>query len=309
VINFRYHVVSLTAVFLALAIGLVVGTAALNGPVADTLKNRVDGLSKDNGNLREQVNQLNDQVNREEDFATEAAPALIGNTLTGRKVLVVVMPSGQDFAEGVVSMLEVAGATVTARVTLQDKFLAPENDVQLLYLADKAAQTTIPSDGLPVNSYGAETSSALLALGLLQHTQTVAPNDLKALLTAYSTSDFIAVDDNAVGGAEATVIVSGLPAIDRDAAKKSQAAVTLTTQFAKDRPVVVAGTGIGEGNLVSEVRGDPTLVKTISTVDNASTAQGQLVTAMVTGERLLQDRAGQYGVGAGATSLIPKQAA
>jgi len=34
VINFRYHVVSLTAVFLALAIGLVVGTAALNGPVA-----------------------------------------------------------------------------------------------------------------------------------------------------------------------------------------------------------------------------------------------------------------------------------
>ena len=37
-INFRYHVVSLTAVFLALAIGLVVGTAALNGPVADSLK-------------------------------------------------------------------------------------------------------------------------------------------------------------------------------------------------------------------------------------------------------------------------------
>ena len=36
-INFRYHVVSLTAVVLALAIGLVVGTAALNGPVVDTL--------------------------------------------------------------------------------------------------------------------------------------------------------------------------------------------------------------------------------------------------------------------------------
>ena len=41
-INFRYHVVSLTAVFLALAIGLVVGTAALNGPVADTLSDQVD---------------------------------------------------------------------------------------------------------------------------------------------------------------------------------------------------------------------------------------------------------------------------
>ena len=52
-INFRYHVVSLTAVFLALAIGLVVGTAALNGPVADSLKEQVQSVSKDNSNLRD----------------------------------------------------------------------------------------------------------------------------------------------------------------------------------------------------------------------------------------------------------------
>src|SRR5581483_8165830 len=48
VINFRYHVVSLTAVFLALAIGLVVGTAALNGPAADALGEQVDALRKAN---------------------------------------------------------------------------------------------------------------------------------------------------------------------------------------------------------------------------------------------------------------------
>ena len=57
-INFRYHVVSLTAVFLALAIGLVVGTAALNGPVADSLKDQVSALSKDNSNFRAQANQV-----------------------------------------------------------------------------------------------------------------------------------------------------------------------------------------------------------------------------------------------------------
>ena len=54
-INFRYHVVSLTAVFLALAIGLVVGTAALNGPVADSLNNQVTSLRKDNTQLRDTV--------------------------------------------------------------------------------------------------------------------------------------------------------------------------------------------------------------------------------------------------------------
>lgn len=54
-INFRYHVVSLTAVFLALAIGLVVGTAALNGPVAENLKSQITALNKDNSNKRDQI--------------------------------------------------------------------------------------------------------------------------------------------------------------------------------------------------------------------------------------------------------------
>ena len=61
--------VSLTAVFLALAIGLVVGTAALNGPVADSLKERVNGLSKDNSLMRQSVNNLQKELDMEEDFA------------------------------------------------------------------------------------------------------------------------------------------------------------------------------------------------------------------------------------------------
>ena len=46
-INFRYHVVSLTAVFLALALGLVVGTAALNGPLSDSLRDQVTAAAED----------------------------------------------------------------------------------------------------------------------------------------------------------------------------------------------------------------------------------------------------------------------
>ena len=307
-INFRYHVVSLTAVFLALAIGLVVGTAALNGPVADTLKDRVEAVGQDNSNLREQVNQLRDEVNREEDFAKEAAPVLANGKLTGRRVLVVVMPTGQDHADAVTAMLTVAGAKVTGRVTVQDKFLAPENSVQLLGLADRASQPTVSADGLPLNSDGVETSSALLAKALLERTPAVAAGDLTAVLTAYKTLGYLAADDDITGGAEVTVVVSGLPPVDRDAEKRNQAALTFATQFAKDKPLVVAGSGIGEGNLVAGVRADPTLVKSISTVDNVSTSQGQLVAALATAERLVQGRTGQYGLGAGATSLMPKLA-
>jgi outer membrane murein-binding lipoprotein Lpp len=306
VINFRYHVVSLTAVFLALAIGLVVGTAALNGPVADSLKDRVEAVSQDNSNLRAQVNQLNEEVNREEDFAKEAAPALANGKLTGRRVLLVVMPTGQDYADAVTAMLTVAGAKVTGRLTVQDKFLAPENSVELVGLADEASQPTVSADGLPLNSNGVETSSALLAKALVERAPPVAAGDLTAVLTAYTALGYVAVDEQITGGAEATVIVSGLPPVDRDASKKNENALTLATQFAKAKPLIVAGSGIGEGNLVAGVRGDPTLVKSISTLDNVNTTQGQLVAALATAERLVQGKVGQYGLASGATSQMPK---
>ena len=139
-INFRYHVVSLTAVFLALAIGLVVGTAALNGPVADSLKSQITALNKDNGNKRDQINQYREELNSNQVFATEVAPALLNGKLTGRKLLVVELPGTADYAEGVVSMLKVAGATVTARVTVQDKFFDPSMAAELLDLASQSSQ-------------------------------------------------------------------------------------------------------------------------------------------------------------------------
>ena len=305
-INFRYHVVSLTAVFLALAIGLVVGTAALNGPVADSLKDQVQALNRDNSNLREQQNQYRDELKSAQTFATQVSPALLNGKLTGRRILVVALPGSQDYADQVISMLTVAGAQISAKVTVQDKFFDPLNDVELLDLAAQASQPTVPAAGLPRNSDGVETSSALLALALQQRAQEVAPNDLTAVLAAYTDAGYIAVEDDATGGAEATVVVSGLPAVDKDAARKSRSAVTLTAEFAADRPLVVAGQGVGDGNLVAAVRADPTLSKDISTVDNASTTQGQLATAMTVVERVVNNKVGQYGLGG--TSLVPEAA-
>ncbi len=42
-------------------------------------------------------------------------------------------------------------------------------------------------------------------------------------------------------------------------------------------------TAPSDGNVVAAVRGDGALVKTISTVDNANTTQGQVVAALATG--------------------------
>ncbi|BBH63415.1 hypothetical protein ACTI_01000 [Actinoplanes sp. OR16] len=307
-INFRYHVVSLTAVFLALAIGLVVGTAALNGPVSENLRTNLEALKKDNDVRRDQVNQLRDELNRGQDFATEMAPVVLAGKLTARKIAVVSLPGADESADGVAKMLNVAGATITARVSVEEKFFDPNYTNELLDLADQSSQPSIPVTSLPRNSDGVETASALLALALEQGSTSPTPDDVTAVLTALGKAGYLAVEDNATGGAEATVLVAAEPATDKDATTKSQSAVTVATQFYQRRPLVVAGDGAGEGNLVSGVRSDPTLVKQISTVDNVSTVQGQLATAMAAGERLVQNRIGQYGLAAGATSMVPSAA-
>ncbi|MEV4754577.1 copper transporter [Micromonospora sp. NPDC049559] len=308
-INFRYHVVSLTAVFLALAIGLVVGTAALNGPAVDSLADRVTAMSKSNDQLRETVNNLEAEAKREEDFAAEAAPRLLADTLTNHRVLMLVLPSGRDQADGVAEMLRTTGATITGRIDVQDKFVSPENNDNLLELAVRAAQPSVPTSGLPGNSDGVETSSALLASALVDR-PAVAPvtdQDRTAVLRAYGSDGYLTVADNKISGpAEAVVVVSGQPYVDRNSSEKDESVVKLVVQFDKNAAVVVAGIGSTGGNLVAQVRADPTLAQTISTVDNSNTTMGQLVTAMATVEQVTLKKAGPYGVGAGA-SLMPKR--
>lgn len=305
-INFRYHVVSLTAVFLALAIGLVVGTAALNGPVADSLKGSVDALSKDNKQLRDQVDLLTEEVNQEEEFTTAAAPLMLANTLADRRVLLLTLPTGTDFVEGVTTMLGTAGAKITGRVDVRDALADPERSIELLDLASRATPPSIPVTDLPKNSKGVETASALLAAVLLDRLPVVSDADRRAVLSAYDKAGYLTEEEKVTGPAEVVVVVAGLPYVDHDAGAKNDAVVTMVEQFDKPGWIVVAGSGSGDGNLVSAVRADPALSKTISTVDNGSTAQGQLVTALAVAEQIRRGQAGHYGVGAGATSLLPE---
>ncbi|MEW2331746.1 copper transporter [Micromonospora chersina] len=309
-INFRYHVVSLTAVFLALAIGLVVGTAALNGPVADSLKERVNGLSKDNSLMRQSVNNLQKELDMEEDFAAEMAQVVLPGKLSGRRVLVLSLPSGRDHTEGVVKMLQLAGANVTGRIDVQDKFVNPDSNNNLLELAVTAARpNSVPTSGLPGNGHGVETSSALLASVLLDRPQgqaAVTDADRRAVVQQYVTSGYLTSENKISGAAEAVVLVSGQPYVDKFSAEKDESVVKIAEQFDRTGGIVVAGMGSAGGNVVSVVRGDPVLAQTISTVDNANTVQGQLVTSLALVQKLTEKKAGQYGVGDNAAALLPK---
>lgn len=303
-INFRYHVVSLTAVFMALAIGLVLGTTALNGAIADQLRDQVTGLGQQNQEYRDRINHLEDDVASREAFATAIAPALLDNRLVGDRVLLLSTPSGNEYVDEVADMLTTADAAIAGRIEIKDKFTDPAFNDELLDLAHTSLPASVTGT-LPTNTDGVEASAALLAAVLLDHTPAVAMEDTQKVLAAYKSEGYLTIAKDVTSTAEVAVLIAGPPVTDKEAPRKNLAVVTLVDQFDRAGAVVVAASSdAGTGNVVAELRGDPRLKANVSTVDNVSTPQGRLVTALAVVNQIA-GRPGHYGIGAGAT-LLPK---
>lgn len=306
-INFRYHVVSLTAVFLALAIGLVLGTAALNGPVADDLNNRVSSLSKRNGQLREEAQQLKNQVESQADFVVDAAPMLLSGRLAGRSVLVVSTDTADDkHRDSVVQALQQAGASVTGKLRVEGKFTDPKQDEALQDLATRLMPAGVTGK-LPNNGVGVETASALLATALISGGSSVSEPARTSIVSGFSRLGVITADGAITKAADAVVLVTGQGATEGDDAdKRNDALLVVVRQFDQvAKYVVLAGPqATGAGNPIGSIRDDDTLSNQIATVDNVSSPEGQVIVPLALAEQYL-GKTGHYGSGDGASARVP----
>jgi hypothetical protein len=308
VINFRYHVVSLAAVFLALAIGLVVGTAAANGPLAENLSDQVNKITGENQQLRDDLDQSRTELKDNAGFATEVAPMLLNGKLANRNVLLVKLGGSDDDVNtataGIATTLQTAGAKVVGTVTIKDKFTAPTSNDVLLDLAESSVPPSI-SGALPNQANGVDTSAALLATVLVGKAGTPQVEGARTVLSAYETDGYIGLDGDFKVPAEAIIFVAGAPASGKDAKERNAAAVTIASRLDLNGRLVVAG--LSASGLVSSVRDDASIAKSVSTVDNAVTAYGQVAAVMALVERI-GGKTGHYGIGSGASSLLPKTA-
>jgi hypothetical protein len=305
VINFRFHVVSITAVFLALAIGLVLGTAALNGPVADGLNNQVSSLSNRNNQLREQTSQLQNQLDSQADFVRESAPMLLAGRLTGRSVLVVTSDTAdKKYRDETIALLQQAGASITGKVLIEKDFTDPQRDGALQDLGTRLVPAGVTS--MPNTGVGVETASALFATALVTGGSTVSDASRTAIIAGYSSLGVVSVEGTITKSADAVVFIIGPGATDEDADKRNTALLTIVRQFDRiaKRMVLAAPQAGGTGNPIGVIRGDDSLAKKISTVDNVSSPEGQVVTALALAEQF-ENKTGHYGSGDGSTARVP----
>src|SRR5437879_9912130 len=88
-LNLRYHIVSLVAVFLALGIGGSVSVPVINHGIVDQLQKRLDGVEASDRKTRSDNDRLSNQLRTWDRFIEQARPDLLAGQLRGTPVLLV----------------------------------------------------------------------------------------------------------------------------------------------------------------------------------------------------------------------------
>lgn len=301
-ISFRYHVVSIVAVFLALALGVLLGTTVVNQSVIENLSRRTNDAVRRSEQLRSQVSQQQTALRTWDRFGSAVEPLLISGQLTGREV-VVVTQEGVDAAEvdGVREALTDAGASVVAVVVVTNRMALVDDDArsELRTLLGPAADGSSALSDVAARQLAARLANggAAESNDLLQRLI-----DARFLVIRGGTG---AIEE--VG--RASQAVSVLAGTSRQPALEPESFLAPLTVALADgaRPVVAAETTETVSPFVPILRRDGSLDDRLVTVDNADTMPGRI--AIVLGLRdLLQSpgKGGHFGVKGGASALIPQ---
>ncbi len=308
-IDFRYHLVSIIAVFLALALGLVVGASALRGPLVDQLKDRSSQLANDNQSLRVQkraVDQLNGYDNQ---VVANVAPQVLAGRLKNESVVFVEAPGADDQMRAkTADMVGKAGAKISGYVTLQDKYLDGSQLTTLSELTDqlKPAGLEFPEDATPYDRVALELASVLVTK---QATRTGQEDPAAGqVLAGFKGAGFLNYSGQPATRATLAIVIA--PAVSskgKDADAQNKALVPL--------PIALSGVGNGtvaagnadsasDGGLLKALRDDDKAKGHVATVDTADSPAGQMTTVFAL-NNATQGKVGDYGVGSGADGALP----
>jgi hypothetical protein len=281
VIDFRYHLVSIIAVFLALAVGLVVGSTALSGKAEEALtaaQHKVSGL---NAALTKERDLLRQEVAGDQAFGSANAQRLLAGLLTGERVVLVAAP-GADSSEltGLTTALRQAGATVTGQVSLTPAFTTTtgQNEAALSQLAQSLASKS----GLFVNPQvasavsGQQAAAQVLAASLVSGSQSLTSTASLQILDGFSQNGFLSVDSGAPADAPAELAVLVTPSGPaQQGASQVLLAVAQALKSAGSATVMAgAVSSIGPNSVISA---EVSAGNVVSTVDNADTEIGQIM--------------------------------
>ena len=310
-IDFRYHLVSIVAVFLALAIGIVIGASALKPDVVKFFDNASTREQRTISTQQANIRNLENQLASNQAFAQAAAPRLLSGLLAGQQVALVTAPGADaTTVNGVTAALKLAGAEITTQAALQPSFFdtSAGTQISLKALAQQTAPPGLLLQTTGVNPLiaGQQEAAQVLAAALVTKEGADLPADqVNNILTRFAQQGFLQL--NPAGGSAAThqatlavVIIPGSPpAADANPANLALISVAEQLSLSSSSHVVLAGSlaGSGPGSAIDELSSGSAGAQ-LSSVDNADKEVGQILVAQALSYLLTGHKPAAYGTGA-----------
>ncbi|MGF9755801.1 copper transporter [Microvirga sp. 0TCS3.31] len=294
-ITLRHHLLTIVAVFLALAAGIVLGGGPLSdvGPTAATSSGASDATPAED----------RAQTDYTESVVSALGPATVGGRLADRSVAVVTVPGADEqVVTALTEQVTAAGGTVSARYDLSEDIVDP---------GQKSLVDTLGSQLLTQQAEGDVAAEASTydrigqLLGLAVATKEAGGQDVngkaRAIVDAVSGAGLMADPGEVAQRSPLVLLVLGTDADDEGSdAILAGLAQGLAVQAGG---VVVAGVTSdgGEGQL-GRLRADPASAA-VATLDGIDTAAGR-VAAVLTLQRSLTTPGGAFGA-SGADGPVP----
>jgi hypothetical protein len=321
VIDFRYHIVSIVAVFLALAIGIVLGSTELQGHTIDALNAASNSLSNQLNAARAQRDSYQTLAGAGEQYLQTAEPKLLGRLLDGQRVVLITEPGAQgSVVDGIKQAVIDADATVSGQLSLQPAFNDTSGATQSSLSSINGSVAS--SDDIQLNA-GTDSQTAdqqqaaqLIATAILEKTTSQSGSGLSAtqaqtLLTAYGQAGYLSVTGTpAAPASRATLAVLVIPQnAPSDGANDpaNQVLLAIAQEFATaSAATVVAGSTAGSaqpGSAMSALRSS-SVSGSVSSVDDADMALGQITVVDALASQLAGGKPNSYGI-SGASAVSP----
>jgi hypothetical protein len=268
-INFRYHIVSIVAVFLALGLGILLGSSVVSDPLGAQLNEDLVIARRARETAESERNTFETEVRTLRNRLNDAAAWVVDSRLDGRRILFVADRSNEDLAGHVRRPLVAGGAESAGLLELSDRLRLPDAaDRQELV---DAVTAIVPSceEGVTEDCFDEEGDVGASALALIgeRFREPVG----RVLIDSLVERGFMAAPEKPDGEwppTDATVVIL---ASGRSAdAEPLPGLVRFAREVAEGAPTLVASAGLESESLVSDLRDENNLPDTLSTFDAAT---------------------------------------
>lgn len=296
-IDFRYHIVSIVAIFFALGAGVVLGAGPLKGTGSEIVASQAERDRQQLADTRQQLSDLKALDKYRDDYVAKVTAGLTDGKLTGKKIVVVTMPNADnDLTNTIQDELEKAGGQVTTKVALDAKLF----DAGQRQLVESLVTQLVTADlQIPTDSTAYQRAGLILARGVAAKEEgKTADTDSTRIIGGLTGSKLLSLKPSQIKDRASLIVVVAAkpPTPAPDNSTYNDAVDFIEGLDQGSGGVVVAGTpeSAQNGGLIKALRSDSDATKIVSSVDVADLPAGQATIVFSLVEQA-SGKAGQYG--------------